>query len=160
MRISKQGQFIVIIVLAMVIWPSLCFSGFLKVGGSSMEPALKNGQRVWVSNYAKETDPARGDIIAFEAEKLTLLKRVIGLPKEKVVIKEGIIYIVNQENLQGEKLNEPYLSPETKTEPDGEFLVPDGQYFVLGDKRRASRDSRAISCIPREKVIGKVTKTF
>jgi signal peptidase I len=128
-----------------------------------MEPTLKEGQMILKSDYSKGTNPARGDIILFKAEKsskLPWIRRVIGLPKEKVVIKEGIVYIVNQANPQGEKLNEPYLAPGTITEPDGEFLVPDGQYFVLADKRGASRDSRQIGCIPRENVIGKVTKIF
>jgi len=126
-----------------------------------MEPTIKNGDKVWLSNYAKGTSPERGDIIAFTGEKESIsLKRVVGLPSETVVIKGGIVCIVTQAKPQGEKLDEPYLAPGTVTGPDGEFSVPDGRYFVLGDKRGSSLDSRAIGCITRENVIGKVTKIF
>jgi signal peptidase I len=127
--------------------------------GSSMEPAIKDGQKVMISNYAKGTDPERGDIVVFKAEKLTYIKRIIGLANEKVIIKNGAIFIVDSSEPQVEKqLDEPYLAPGTVTEPDGEFIVPDGQYFVLGDKRGASRDSRKIGCIPRKSITGKVVK--
>jgi signal peptidase I len=160
MRHSKLTQVIVVLVLSLMFWPSICFGRMYHFSGHSMEPTLKNGQIFWCSKYSKDTNPARGDIIVFIAEKITFGKRIIGLPEEKVVVKNGIVYIINQTNPQGEKLDEPYLAPETVTEPDGEFLVPDGQYFVLGDNRGASRDSRQIGCIPRENVIGKVTKIF
>ncbi len=123
-----------------------------------MEPAIKDGQKIQVSNYAKGTNPVRGDIVSFKAEKATYIKRVIGLPKEKVVIRQGYVYIINQATPRGEKLDEPYLAPETVTGPEGEYPVPDDHYFVLGDKRGASRDSRHFGCIPRKDIKGKVTK--
>ena len=139
MRYRKLLRVIMVIALLFVLSHSLCLAGLLSIKGSSMEPTIKNRDKVWLSNYAKETNPTRGDIIAFTGEKESIsLKRVIGLPSETVVIKKGIVYIVNQVDPQGENLDEPYLAPGTVTGPDGEFSVPDGRYFVLGDKRGAS----------------------
>lgn len=130
------------------------------MGGSSMEPTLRHGQKVWVSGYAKGANPERGDIIAFKVEKQVHVKRVIGLPGEKLIFENGLVYLMNQSTLQKEKLDEPYLAPDTVTEPDGEVTVPEGQYFVLGDNRGHSRDSRQYGCIPRKSIIGKVTKVY
>ena len=161
MKYRKLLQITMVITILLMLCHGLCLAGLLTAKGSSMEPTIKDGHKIWISNYPKEANPDRGDIIAFAGEQKSIaLKRVIGLPDEKVVIKKGIVYIVNQVNPQGEKLDEPYLAPGTVTEPDGEFAVPDGQYFVLGDKRGASLDSRAIGCIPRENVIGRVTKIY
>lgn len=159
MKSRRLFLFIFIVILSFMLFQSFCLAGLMTLQGSSMEPTIKDGQKVMISNYSKGTDPERGDIVLFKAEKLTYLKRVIGLPNEKVVIKNGAVYIATPSNSQGEQqLDEHYLAPGTVTEPDGEFLVPAGEYFVLGDKRSASRDSRKIGCIPRKSITGKVTK--
>lgn len=165
MRQSKLSQVIVVFVFLFLLWPSICFGWMYRMAGQSMEPTLKNGQRIWLSNYSKDAGPGRGDIIIFKVDKKItaserLCKRIVGLPNETVIIKQGAIHIKDHENPNGKKLEEPYLGPQTVTEPDGVFIVPDGQYFVLGDNRGASLDSRKFGCVTRENLIGKITKIF
>ena len=97
-------------------------------------------------------EPRRGDIIVFRPphnKKDFYIKRVIGLPGEKVQLKSGKVYIFNKEHQSGMELPEPYLSEENrgKTYPlnsqlIASFDVPEGYYFVMGDNRRKSTDSR------------------
>ncbi|MBT3865171.1 signal peptidase I [Candidatus Peregrinibacteria bacterium] len=97
-------------------------------------------------------DPARGDIVVFTprfSDEKYYIKRVIGLPGETVEILNGEVYVTNHENLGGIKLEEPYLSDANKgqtrsfTNSPSVFKVPEGEYFMLGDNRRASTDSRS-----------------
>ncbi len=102
-------------------------------------------------------EPERGDIIFFyypDDESQKFVKRIIGLPGEKVTIIDGLVYINDSE----EPLDEPYLKEEWiyGTGPY-EFEVPDGCYFVMGDNRNTSRDARywKNTYVAREKIIGK-----
>ena len=160
MRQSRLPQVIVAVVLSFILCQSSCLAGLMTVGGSSMAPTIKDGQKVWVSDYADKANPERGDIIAFKDGNLVNIKRVVGLPKEKVIIQEGFVYIATQSNAKGDRLPEPYLAPGTVTGPDGVQIVPDGQYFVLGDNRGHSRDSRQIGCIARKNITGEVIKIY
>lgn len=87
-----------------------------------------------------------------ETEKISLIKRIIALPGERVEIKNGDVYI------NGQILDEPYLRKEIKTESHNlnEFIVPEGHYFLLGDNRPGSSDSRMLGCIPKEKIEGRI----
>ncbi len=96
--------------------------------------------------------PMRGDIIVFhppQNDKEYFIKRIIGLPGETVKLENGEVYIYNKDNPQGYKLEENYLNQENKgkTRPynagDTVFKVPSNQYFVLGDNRNHSSDSRS-----------------
>lgn len=84
----------------------------------------------------REKDPRRGDIIVFTTEHKTMVKRVIGLPGDTVTIWGGEIFI------NGKILNEPYLDDKVITDGDKTYTVPSGMYFVLGDNRDGSYDSR------------------
>ena len=92
---------------------------------------------------------AKFNYYVLEFTKTSYIKRVIALPKEHVVIKDGKVYINDKE------LEEAYLSDDVITEPTGvlvDFIVPDGCIFAMGDNREGSKDCRSFGCIPIERV--------
>lgn len=139
--------------LLTVLLGSAC-ANTVQVKGHSMEPAIKDGEKLTVDRNAfKNGVPQRADIVLFDWEKGKKVSRVIGLPGETVTIQDGAVYV------GGSKLDEPYLAPGTRTESaTREFPVPANAYFVLGDNRGQSLDSRAIGAIPRESITGKVLR--
>jgi signal peptidase I len=109
------------------------------------------------------SDPARGDIVVFttphRAQEVcgaggTFVKRLIGLSGETVSERNGVVFI------DGKKLDEPYVSTSRRDDKTGSWHVPRGQYFLLGDNRTSSCDSRFWGSVPRSKLIGKVVKIF
>lgn len=105
--------------------------------------------------------PERGDIIVFHPPQNPdefFIKRIIGLPGETIKLKNGFVYIFNTDSPSGNKLDEPYLNKQNSgntyqyQESDTEFIVPQDSYFVLGDNRIASSDSR--SCFKESILIG------
>ena len=124
----------------------------LQIEGTSMEPTLSNGDIVLL---AKTTRFDRGDLCGFTWNNKLLIKRVIGLPGDWIEIDtDGTVY------LNGEKLDEPYVQQLALGECDLEFpfQVPQEQYFVIGDMRESSIDSRnsLIGCIQKDQIVGKV----
>ena len=92
-----------------------------------------------------------------EIGKESYIKRVIALPGEHVEIKDGKVYI------NGEELDEPYLTDDVITEPTGvlnDFIVPENTVFAMGDNREGSKDCRAFGCIPLERIESKVVIRF
>ena len=124
----------------------------LQIEGSSMEPTLKSGDIVLLN---KTTSFGRGDICGFAWNNKILIKRVIGIPGDWIEIDtDGTVY------RNGEKLDEPYAEQIAFGECDLEFpfQVPQEQYFVLGDMRESSIDSRntLVGCVENEQIIGKI----
>ena len=124
----------------------------LQIEGTSMEPTLHNGDIVLLM---KTNRFDRGDLCGFTWNNKLLIKRVIGVPGDWIEIDvDGIVY------LNGEKLDEPYVKQKALGECDLEFpfQVPQEQYFVIGDMRESSIDSRntVIGCIPKDQIVGKV----
>lgn len=124
----------------------------LQIEGTSMEPTLVNGDIVLLS---KTTALERGDICGFAWNNKILIKRVIGIPGDWIEIDtDGTVY------LNGEKLDEPYAQQIAFGECDLEFpfQVPQEQFFVLGDMRESSIDSRntLVGCVEHEQIIGKI----
>ena len=126
------------------------------VDGPSMEPTFFTGQRVIVSrvNFLL-AEPERGEIVVFESPdrpgvEPPLIKRLIGMPGETVEILDRQVYI------NGQLLNEPYINePCTAGScPDDQWVLGANQYFVMGDNRNRSRDSRRFGPITREHLIG------
>lgn len=140
------------IILAVVLYFGInAVSARVRVDGFSMNPTLQNGEYILVNRLAyKAGQPARGDIIVFSFpadEGQDLIKRVIGLPGEIVKIGDGTVII------NGRVLHEPYIAQDPIY--FGEWTVPEGYLFVLGDNRNDSRDSHQWGLLPVENVIGK-----
>lgn len=135
------------------------------VEGSSMFPRFHNNDYLLVDKltYRFET-PKRGDIIVFRYPgdlSVNYVKRIIGFPGETVRIEGGKVSIINAANPSGLSLNEPYINGGAETlvnnsEVRRDFIVPDDEYFVLGDNRPASSDSREWSFLPKQDIIGRV----
>lgn len=124
----------------------------LQIEGTSMEPTLKSGDIVLLT---KTTSFGRGDICGFAWNNKILIKRVIGIPGDWIEIDtDGTVY------RNGEKLDEPYAQQISFGECDLEFpyQVPPEQYFVLGDMRESSIDSRntLVGCVETDQIIGKI----
>ncbi len=147
------------------------------VQGASMEPNFENNQYLIVNElgYKKTTigldgknwltvnpykEVQRQSVIVFRYPKdpsQFFIKRVIGLPGEKVQIKDGQVIIYNPQNPNGFVLNESaYLSPDVKTLGDMTVTLSNDEYFVMGDNRMFSSDSRSWGPVPAENIIGKV----
>jgi len=125
----------------------------MRESGTSMAPTIGDGDRVLVTRWTGAIH--RGDIITFgfpEDPSKTLVKRVIGLPGERVSSRDGRIFI------DGHELAEPYLIEEAYRSQDTfpEKLVPPAAYFVLGDHRNNSSDSRTWGPVPASLVRGRV----
>ncbi|MDQ3897520.1 MAG: signal peptidase I [Actinomycetota bacterium] len=122
----------------------------------SMDPTLKINDRVLVNKLSYDLHPVhRGDVVVFEsppnegAATKDLIKRVVGLPGETVESRDGRILI------NGEVLDEPYLQPDVQTGAMDKITVPPHHYWVMGDNRGNSRDSRYFGAIPESLIIGR-----
>ena len=145
-------------VISLVLFFSInAVSARIRVESVSMQPTLFAGNFVVVNKLAYQFgEPGRGDIIIFEyppdPEQDPYIKRVIGLPGEQVKIADGKVTI-NDVHIQ-----EPYLVSDTPQ--SGEWTVPEGSLFVMGDNRKNSSDSRSWGFVPIEKVIGKAIVVY
>jgi len=131
-------------------------SARVRVDGFSMQPTLEDGEFVLVSkvNY-QFGDVERGDIVVFHFPldpEQELIKRVIGLPSDTISVQNG------QVSVNGWVLDEPYIAAAPAY--SGEWIVPDGQLFVLGDNRNDSSDSHSWGYLPLEKVVGKAVVIY
>ncbi len=143
---------VLIVVAAAAILVATLVLPVLQIYGSSMTPVLAEGEIVVLT---KRTELSPGDIVAFYYNNKILVKRVIGLPGDWISIDEdGNVYRNSQ------WLQEPYLTEKSLGECDLEFpyQVPEGGYFVMGDHRAVSIDSRSsvVGCIREEQLVGRV----
>ena len=135
------------------------------VSGASMYPTLHNGDRMVLS---KVGDIHRFDVVILKApdENVEYIKRVIGMPGDTIEMKSGVLYI------NGKKVDQPFINTEalakqtvfmddfTLESLTGESKVPEGKYFVLGDNRGVSKDSRMSGFIDRSAIEGKAVFTI
>lgn len=127
------------------------------VSGSSMQPTFENGDYLIIDELSYRLgEPKRYDVVVFRYPgdtKKFFIKRIIGLPNETVVIQGEDVIIKNEENLQGFKIEQPYVKQNSVGELA--YKLKDSEYFVLGDNRRASSDSRFWGPVHRKYLIGK-----
>ncbi|HVA92265.1 MAG TPA: signal peptidase I [Chloroflexota bacterium] len=121
------------------------------VQGQSMEPTLHNHEYILVEKVSYWfTSPQRGDIVVFKAPPQPTedyIKRVIGLPGDHVVVRNGQVFV------NGHQLTEPYIAAPPDYTDDK--IVPKGYLYVLGDNRQNSSDSHAWGLLPRGNIIGR-----
>lgn len=128
------------------------------VSGASMEPNFSNGNYLLIDELSyRFREPKRGEVIVFRYpgdEKTFYIKRLIGLPGERVVVKDGKIVIYNNENPQGFMLAEDYIDQGIRTLGKSDVSLDANQFFVLGDNRYYSFDSRNWGTVSRDEIVG------
>ena len=144
--------YVLTIVAAIAVLVATLVLPVLQIEGTSMEPTLINGDIVLLT---KTTNFDRGELCGFSWNNKLLIKRVIGIPGDWIEIDtDGTVY------LNGDRLDEPYAAQLSMGECNLEFpfQVPQEQYFVLGDMRESSIDSRntLIGCVEKDQIVGKV----
>lgn len=150
--VLSSTVYTLIIVAAVAILAATLWLPVLRIYGSSMTPTLYDGEIIL---SVKTSDFEYGDVIAFYYNNKILIKRVICGPGTWVDIDEdGTVY------LDGTRLDEPYLTEKALGECNIElpYQVPDGRYFVMGDHRSTSVDSRntSVGCVAQEQIVGKI----
>lgn len=135
----------------------------VKVTGNSMEPALHDGNEVLVRKFGRIR---RFDVVIFTLpDGATYVKRIIGLPGDSIAYRNDVLYVngraVSEKFLDDvKKQYETYTSDFSLKELTGRRTVPENQYFVLGDNRRISKDSRTIGTIREEWISGRVLADY
>lgn len=143
------GTIVPAVIIALVIHVFLAQA--TRVYGQSMEPNLHTDERLVIEKVSYRLHaPQRGDVVVLRdpgGSPELLIKRVVGLPGERVMVTDGRVYI------DGVPLDEPYLAQPTRD--DGRtWVVPPLHVFVMGDNRSASRDSRSFGPVPMEEIVG------
>ncbi len=146
------------IALAIVIPIRMFIAQPFVVSGDSMFPTFHNGQYLIVDEISYILyGPHRGDVVIFHYPKdpsRFFIKRIIGMPNEKIIVNEDKVTIINKEYPKGIVLKEPYINEKLFT-PTGEFNTGDNEFFVMGDNRNRSSDSRSWGILPKKLMVGR-----
>lgn len=150
-----------VILAFIIVWPihRFVFQPFYVVG-PSMEPSFYDNEYLIIEKITyRFREPKRGEVIVFQSPsnpKDYLIKRIIGLPNEKILIEKGDILIENTQFVQGLELKEDtYLASGTTTPGQINVELQGDQYYVLGDNRNMSLDSRVFGPVSRENISGR-----
>lgn len=149
----------IVVVLAIMVMIYLFVMSPQEISGASMEPNFHNGEYILTNKIQyKLENPKRGDVVIFKSplnKDIDYIKRIIALPGEKVMLKDSALWV------NGKKVSEPYLAPDvyifggSYLKEGVEVTVVEGMYFVSGDNRPHSSDSREFGPIAKEDFIGK-----
>lgn len=163
---SKKNFFIYLLLnlifIACVVITVLPFKSFVAepfyVSGNAMSPTLPDKTYLIINKF--DNNFQRGDVITFKDPQETnqyFIKRIIGLPGEKIEIKNGSVYIYNNENLAGIELGEPYILDGVKILSSGDLIttLSQDEYYVLGDNAGVSKDSRYFGPVNKKLINGK-----
>ena len=152
MRVLRSTVYTLLVVAAVAVLLATLFLPVLQVSGDSMNPTLQDRDIILL---VKDSDMKTGDLCGFYWQNKLLLKRIIGLPGDVIELDEDCVVTVN-----GQTLDEPYVDELALGECDIKFpyQVPENRYFVLGDHRATSIDSRSsvIGCVEKSQIVGKV----
>ena len=150
------------IILGFFLWGAIACSAVtqiqpVKVEGKAMEPGLKEGDRILINRKPEKLE--RGDIVLFyypADQTKSYIKRIVGLPNETVEVREGKVLI------NGKNLEEPYVDPKNNQALFGrkEVQVPEDSYYVMGDNRDNSNDSRMWGALQRKFIYGKYSSKY
>ncbi|TCW38925.1 signal peptidase I [Laceyella sacchari] len=125
------------------------FFGIYQVHGVGMEPTLKNKELCLVANYPLSLE--QGDLVVFRSNSgKPLVRRVIGLPKQKVEIKDSKVYI------NGQLVREPYVARAKGIIDTAPVQIPEDEYYLLSDDRLDTLDSRRLGTIHKDQLLGKI----
>ena len=151
-RVIKNTLHVMIIVAAVAVLIVTLLTPVLQIAGTSMEPTLSNKDIV-ILVKTKKLD--RGELCGFAYSNKILIKRVIGIPGDVIDINPDGTVVLN-----GEEIEEPYVTEKGRGECDIElpYLIPEEKYFLMGDHRQTSIDSRSsvIGCVSNEQIVGKL----
>ncbi|MFA5051487.1 MAG: signal peptidase I [Patescibacteria group bacterium] len=150
---------IVLIALAIIVPIRYFLFQPFYVRGASMEPSFYDNEYLIIDEITyRLADPQRGDVVVIRNPSQTsefFIKRIIGLPGETVEAVDGQIRIINAQYPDGITLSESYLADGTLTNNLTATSVPEGNYFVMGDNRSVSLDSRIFGPLPRKDIVGR-----
>jgi len=151
-KVIRSTIRVLVVVAAVAVLVATLLMPVLQISGTSMEPTLKNKDIVIL---IKTDKMERGDLCGFAYSNKILIKRVIGLPGDVIdIAHDGTVYV------NGQALDEPYVTDKGRGECDVElpYLVPEEKYFLMGDHRKTSIDSRStvIGCVSEEQIVGKL----
>jgi len=148
-----------VIALSLAVVIIIFFYQPVKVEGTSMTPLISDQERIFINKFVYRFEPIeRGDVVVFwyplDRSK-SFIKRVVGLPEDMVEIRDGQVF------LNGKLLPEPYVPPESADFGSlSATRIPKGEYFVMGDHRTSSNDSRIFGPVPRKFIYGKAVFAY